>query len=476
MLQEHLTILWCCMIKVLGINPLGGVLAGIMRILSRRSKRSTNAVASAEAGQGEASIEAGRFAQLFNGRLSSFNSLAIRNFRVLWLGMLFSMAAMQMNIISRSWLAYHISGSGFALGLVALGRGAPQLVLAPIGGAFADRFDKRKLLIFSQFSLVVLSLVNAVLVQLNVIQIWQLVVIGFVQGIIFPFTMPTRTAYIADLVDDDRFSNALALDSTGRNLNRVVAPSLGGLLIAVSPTLAFYAIAIFYALAGLTLLRLPSAKSVQAKTRSVMSDVVIGFRYLRQHSTLMMLIGMAFVLILLGRPFQQLLPVFQINVLHVGPEALGLMFTAVGVGAVFGSLAAVYAAESPNKRMIQLGAGVAIGVSLALFAFSTSFIVAIGFLVVVGFMTDGYFTINRILVMLETDKEFYGRVMSIYMMTWSLMPLSLVPMGIMVDRVGAPITVGVAGLLLAAFVTGVTIFSPEIRRRDGPLPSPAPSD
>ncbi len=456
----------------MGIIPLGGVSAGIMRFQSRRSSGRGGRAVSVETEKSEASHESG----LFNGRLRSFNSLAIPNFRVLWLGMLFSMAAMQMNIISRSWLAYHISGSGLALGLVALGRGAPQLVLAPIGGAAADRFDRRKLLIVSQFSLVVLSLVNAVLVQFNVIQVWQLVVIGFVQGIIFPFTMPTRTAYIADIVDEDRFSNALALDSTGRNLNRVLAPSLGGLLIAVSPTLAFYAIAIFYFLAGLTLLRLPSPKAVQAKTRGVLTDVAIGFRYLREHGALMLLIGMAFVLVLLGRPFQQLLPVFQIDVFHVGPTELGLMFTAVGVGAVFGSLAAVWAAESPNKRLIQLCAGIAIGVSLALFAFSRNYLVALLFLVLVGFMTDGYFTINRILVMLETDKAFYGRVMSIYMMTWSLMPLSLVPMGIMVDRVGAPLTVGVSALILAAFVAAVTVFSPDLRRREDPLPAPVPSD
>ena len=182
---------------------MGGVPTGIMKNQSGRSEGATGSAANDESEQDGSSSDSGRFARLFNGRLSSFNSLAIPNFRILWLGMLFSMGAMQMNIISRSWLAYHISGSGLALGLVALGRGAPQLILAPIGGAAADRFDKRKLLIISQFSLVVLSLVNAVLVQLHVIQIWQLVVIGFVQGIIFPFTMPTRTAYISDIVDED---------------------------------------------------------------------------------------------------------------------------------------------------------------------------------------------------------------------------------------------------------------------------------
>ena len=91
-------------------------------------------------------------------------------------------------------------------------------------------------------------------------------------------------------------------------------------------------------------------------------------------------------------------------------------------------------------------------------------------------MTDGYFTINRILVMYETEKAYYGRVMSVYMMTWSLMPLSLVPMGIMVDHVGAPITVGIAGLILAAFITGVTAFSPYVRRRDEPVAVPVIGD
>ena len=410
---------------------------------------------------------------IFEGRLKTFNSLAIPNFRMLWLGMFFSMSAMQMNIISRSWLAYHISGSGLALGLVALGRGLPQFILAPIGGAAADRFDKRKLLITSQFSLVVLALANALLVQFGVIQIWQLIVLGVVQGIIFPFTMPTRTAYIADVVDEGRFSNALALDSTGRNLNRVIAPSLGGILIAISPVLAFYAIAIFYLLAALTLLRLPSAKSVQKRSRSIVGDMTAGIRYLRASAPLMLLIAMAFALVLLGGSFQQLLPVFQVDVLHVGPRVLGLMYTAVGVGAVFGSLAAVYAAESPNKRKIQLGAGISVGVFLALFAFSTSILLSIAFLVVVGFMTDGYFTINRILVMQETDKAFYGRVMSIYMMTWSLMPLALLPMGVMVDRVGAPLTVGTAALILATVIAAITAFSPYARRRDDPVLVPS---
>jgi MFS family permease len=408
--------------------------------------------------------------------LHHFSALEMPNFRMLWFGMLLSMGAMQMNIIDRSWLAYHISGSGLALGLVALGRGLPQLLLAPVGGAAADRFDKRKLLISSQFCLMVLALSNAILVQLGVIQIWHLIVIGVFQGIVFPFAMPTRTAYIGDLVDDERFSNALALDSTGRNLNRVIAPSIGGILIAFSPTIAFYMIAVFYLLSALMLMRLPSPKPAVRRARSMAGDMAAGIRYLTARNSLLLLIGMAFVMVLLGGPYQQLLPVFQIDVLHVGPTALGLMYTAVGLGAVFGSLAAVFASESPNKRKIQLGAGISVGLSLTAFAFSNSIYAALFFLVIVGFMTDGYFTINRILVMLETDREYYGRVVSIYMMTWSLMPLALVPMGELVDHIGAPVTVGVAALMLALIIGGITLFSPHIRRREEPEIVPAFSD
>jgi MFS family permease len=152
------------------------------------------------------------------------------------------------------------------------------------------------------------------------------------------------------------------------------------------------------------------------------------------------------------------------------------MYTAVGLGAVFGSLAAVFASESPNKRKIQLGAGISVGLSLTAFAFSNSIYAALFFLVIVGFMTDGYFTINRILVMLETDREYYGRVVSIYMMTWSLMPLALVPMGELVDHIGAPVTVGVAAIMLALIIGGITVFSPHIRRREDPEIVPAFSD
>jgi len=396
------------------------------------------------------------------GFAKTFESLTIRHFRFLWFGMLFSMSAMQINIVARSWLAYDITGSAFMLGVVAAARSLPQLMLAPVGGVAADRFDKRRLLIGSQVTLTLLALGNAVLVHMGIIEIWHLFVIGIVQGITHPFTMPTRTALVPHLVSDRQIPNALALDSTGRNLNRVTAPALAGILIAIDPTLAFYAIAVGYAAATLTLIGLPSGFRGEALKGGALSEIAVGFKYIGAHKSILALMLLSFAIVILGMPFQQLLPVFQKEVLDVGPRALGLMFTAVGLGAIVGSLLAAYLSERPDKSRMQFAAGLLFGLSLTAFALSGSYFLSLGLLVIVGFASQGYLTINRILVMQNTERHLYGRVMSIYMMTWSLVPAVVLPIGIIVDRVGVSATVATSGILLVTVLVAAAVTFPKI--------------
>jgi MFS family permease len=376
--------------------------------------------------------------------------------------MLFSMSAMQINIVARSWLAYDITGSAFMLGVVAAARSLPQLVLAPVGGVAADRFDKRRLLIGSQLTLTVLALVNAILVQMGIIEVWHLFVIGVVQGVTHPFTMPTRTALIPDLVDERQIPNALALDSTGRNINRVAAPALAGILIAINPTLAFYGIFLAYAAATITLIGLPSGLRGASFKGSVFAELSVGFRYIAERKELLALMLLSFAVVILGMPFQQLLPVFQKDVLDVGPRSLGLMFTAVGFGAIIGSLMAAFISERPDKGRMQVGAGVLFGLSLTGFALSQSFLLSLALLAVVGFASQGYLTINRILVMQSTERHLFGRVMSIYMMTWSLVPAVVLPIGIIVDRVGVSATVATSGVLLVVVLASAALTFPKI--------------
>jgi MFS family permease len=398
--------------------------------------------------------------------LQAFKSLSTPGYRVLWFGMFFNVASMQINIVARSWLAYDLSGSALVLGIVALARGLPQIIFSPLGGVVADRFSKRKVLVISQSILCILALINALLVQTNVIQVWHLVVIGIFQGIVFPFTMPTRQALIPQLVDKDTLPNALAMDSAGRNLNRVLAPSIAGLLIAWDPTVAFYAIAILYFSSALTLLRLPSTASTADPNRNAMQQMVFGLRYMIGRRRLLILILMAFIAVILGMPFQQMLPVFQVAVLNVGPEKLGFMYAAVGVGALAGSLTIAYRSDDPRRQRYQLIAGVCFGVLLIPFALSRNLGISLAALALIGLCSEIFMTINRMLVLLNTDSHLYGRVMGMYGMTFSLMPIATLPMGAIVDAIGAPWTVAGAGFLLAVAVLTLSFILPKIWHKD----------
>jgi len=397
--------------------------------------------------------------QTWGGIRHTFDALTESQFRLLWFGMLFAQASMQMNLVSRSWLAYTISGSAVALGVVSLAQGLPWTLLSLLGGATADRADKRTLLVAVQFSLSALSIVNALLVHLNIVRVWHLVVLGLFQGVIFAFNMPTRQALIPELVSIERLANALALNSTGMNLNRVLAPALAGLLIASHPAVTFDVMAVFYFASALMLLRLP--KTGPAKfphPHSALADIWDGLRYIVQNKRLLALIIMAFVPTLFGMPYQQLLPVFQQDVLHVGPKALGMMYTMVGVGSLIGSLSVAAMAQSGKKDTIQGIAGVLFGVVIVLLALSSVYALSLVVLLAVGLASQGYMTLNNVLLMEATDPAYYGRVMSIYILTFSISPVAMLPIGFMVDHIGVSPTEATVGAILAVLMMGFSIF------------------
>ncbi|HEX5164674.1 MAG TPA: MFS transporter [Thermomicrobiales bacterium] len=408
------------------------------------------------------------------GFIQAFASLAVPQYRLLWLGMLFSIGAMQIDLVARAWLAYDLSDSGLTLGLVTAARGLPQLLLSPYSGVAADRYDKRKLLVWSQSAVFVLAAINAVLVHTGVIQIWQLALLGLAEGIVSPFTLPTRTALIPDLVEERQIPNALALESTGRNINRIVAPAFAGVCLSISPALAFYAIAVFYGLAVLTLYQLPRGLRGEGGQKGAMGEMMEGFRYIWERPSLFALLALAYVPILLGMPFQSLLPVFQKDVLGISESALGLMYTAIGIGAIIGSVIIAAIAESPHKNRIQIISGIIFGIVLFLFALSSNYTLSLVLLLLVGFFSTGYLTINRMLVGLQTERGMYGRVMATYGMTWSLMPISLLPFGALVDIFGVSATVAVSGLVVAVFISVIAIVfarlflgTPEPSRYEG---------
>lgn len=393
-------------------------------------------------------------------RLRTFQSLANPHFRTLWLGMLASFMAMNMNILARGYLAYELSKSATALGAVTMMRGLPQLFLSPLGGVVADRVDKRRLLLVTQVLMGSLAVVNALLIQFGLIKVWHLALLSLAEGFVFAFNMPSRQAIVPELVSDEELPNAVALNNSGMNLTRILGPSLAGILVGLGDSgleITFYLIALCYVGFITALWRLPRVRPGRrppGKGR-FWEQLTGGIRYILGYPALTALIGLAFVPVLFGMPYQSLLPVFARSVLHVGARELGMLSGAAGLGALIGSLTVATLASYPRKDLLQVGFGVLFGVALVGFALTPVFELALGWVLAVGLCGNAYMALNSTMIMSVTDRAYHGRVMSVYLMTWALMPLSTLPLGKLVDTLGPQTTEALAGSVVALFVAAV---------------------
>ncbi len=392
-----------------------------------------------------------------------FLSLKNRDFLFLWLSMLGSMTAMGMQMVAGGYLAYELAGSASALGIVTAAWGVPQLLLSPVAGVVADRFSKRNLIIASQSILGIMALVNVLLISTGLIQIWHMVILGLVQGAVFAFNMPARQALIPAIVGRENIANAIALNNAGMNLTRIVGPAIAGLIIAI-PAVgiagAYGAMALCYIVALLMLFQLPSQRgSAPVQHDSVMQSMANGIRYVGSNPNLLLLLAGAFAFVLFAMPYQVLMPIFALRVHGVGPEGLGLLAGASGLGALAGSLVVAYFSTRPNKDTMQTVAGIGVGITLVMFAFAPSYFLAIAMMFLVGAAGNMYMALNSTMIMTNTDTAMHGRVMSVYMMTFSLMPLTSLPMSLLADAIGVQWTVAGAGALAALAIVGISFFS-----------------
>lgn len=385
-----------------------------------------------------------------------FSSLRNRSYRQLWVGTFFTFAAGQMTMVARPWLAFEISGSALVLGLVALAQGIPMFFMAPLGGVAADRLSKRTVLLVSQAALVGMAMAIIAVVYLDIVEVWHLVILALVHGTAMPFNMPVRQSYIPVLLPNHLVPNGVALQSAGRNMNQVLAPSLVGFLLAWDPVIAFSLIAVLHVLSMAMSLTFPPAGPSAQKSRGVRGELLFGFRYVLSSPLLRLLFGVLLLTLVLGMPYMQLLPVFQ-DVLGVGPELLGLMYAAMGAGGFFGSMT-VASFVGLARGFPQFAMGILFAVALLAFALSPMYLVSLGLLFLTGFTHQAYTTINQTLIVTRTDQALYGRVMSINMMMRSFITMSILPMGALVDRFGAPATLATSAGILAIALASVAAF------------------
>lgn len=387
-----------------------------------------------------------------------WRALRHRNFQLFFGGQLISLTGTWMQSVAQSWLVYRLTGSAALLGLVGFCSQIPVLIFAPIGGALADRRDKRRILIGTQSAAMLLAFVLAALTLSGSVQMWHILAVAMAFGVINAFDIPTRQAFVVEMVGKEDLMNAIALNSSMVNGARIAGPAVAGVLVStVGEGWCFFANGVSYlaVIAGLLMMRVNAQNAPPARGRA-RSEIVEGFRYVARTGPVRALLLLLGLVSLMGMPYAVLMPIIADRVLHGGARGLGILMGAAGAGALLGalSLAARGGLRGLGRWVMFSSAG--FGLSLTLFALSRSFWLSAALLVPVGFSMMLQMAASNTLIQAMTPDNLRGRVMAVYsMMFMGLAPFGSLLAGALANRIGAPETIIVGGLCCIA---GAAIF------------------
>ena len=375
--------------------------------------------------------------------------------------------AMNMQMITRGWLVLRLENdSPLALVLVMVSFAAPMTVVSLVGGALADRFPKKNLIILSQSGNAVMTFGLAMLDASGEIWFGAVLIIGVINGSMMAINMPSRQAIISDIVPESKLMNAVALNNSAMNLTRIIGPAIAGFLIVFIDTSGvFYLISAIYVLSALSLLMVKT-NSVQTNgvRKSVGKDIFEGLRYVWSDVHLRGLILMAFLPSLFGFTLFALLPVWAREALNVNSSDLGILMTMMGVGALIGTLGLAAVRKFDRRGILLLGLGVFWGIALVGLANSMIFPVAVPFLIIIGLVSSIYMSLNMTLTQLSATPEMRGRVMSIMMMTFGLMPIGALPFGTIAEYIGTANSLTISGILLSVLTLAFAFAYPAFKR------------
>ncbi len=399
-------------------------------------------------------------------RLGTFSSLRHLNFRYLWLGTLCMSGGQWIQQVTLGWLLYDLTGSSVLLGLLNGLRAVPFLVASPIAGVAADRMDRKKLILVTQYALVVTTVAMGLLVASGFLEVWHLFAFTLMTGVAWAFVDPVRQTLVPALVPREDLMNAVALNSAAFNLTKIIGPSLGGILIVFSGAAGNFFVqsaAYLGVLASIYWMSIPPTPP-EARQSSAIANLKEGLAYVWSNPLVFALMATALVPRIFAVPYQTLMPVFQKNVLKVGPEGLGVLLAAPGLGAmVAGLMLATLANRVRRQGVLMLVSLVSLGIVMNLFSWTNSFPMAILALIAIGGCQVFYMaTTNTMLQMIVPD-HLRGRVMSIYALDRGLMPVGALMAGVSAHVIGAPATVSYMGLVVILLAILVAWRAPVVR-------------
>ena len=391
-----------------------------------------------------------------------------RHYRNYWFGMLGSVGGYQVFLFSQLWLVHELTGSPLYLGFVGLASALPAIGLNLVGGVTADRLNRTRLVVITQVLATIVVGGLGLLTVTDVVEPWHvLVVAGLVSGI-NAFNEPARLALYPHFVPEEALMSAVALNSSVWQGTRIVAPAVAGVIVAVFNT----GVALFLAAAGMALLAvmLRHAPPVMPEnvSRSPLADALEGLRYIRRNKTMVLLIGMSFFNSFFGMSYIFMMPVFAVDILNVGSTGQGYLLSASGIGSLSATLWFTTRSKARNQgRLIVVGAILA-GSAVVAFSLTAGYLgsmmLGVFLMLAVGCSSSVYILVTITALQTAVRDDLRGRVMGLFSMTWSMMPLGGMFVGGIALLVGTPWAVAIGGFAVVGFAAGTALFNPALRR------------
>ena len=397
---------------------------------------------------------------------ASLRAFRHRDYRLFFAGQLTSLVGTWMQTVAQSWLVYRLTGSATLLGVVGFASQLPIFLLAPVAGAVADTYPRRRVMMLMQVSSMILAFILAVLTLMSRIEVWHVLVLSILLGIVNAFDIPVRQSFVAEMVGREDLINAIALNSSMMNASRIVGPAIAGVLVAtVGEGWCFLLNGLSYLAVIVCLVFIKAGNRAPREHKGSHLDAMReGFRFVvhaRPVRSLLILLGLVSVM---GMPYSVLMPIFADDVLHGGAKGLGLLMGSTGIGALLG--AATLAGRQGVRglgRWVMVACG-GFGVGLILFALSRNVWLSTFLLIPTGFCMMVQFASSNTLIQSMVPDHLRGRVMAVYsMMFVGMAPFGALLAGLMANRLGAPLTVAIGG---GFCIAGALVFRshlPKIR-------------
>lgn len=400
--------------------------------------------------------------------VAKLGALSNAKYRRYWLGSLASVGAIQIVTMAQGWLIVDkLGGSTVDIGILGGATAVPTILISLFGGVLADRFDRRKLIMAVSVASTALLMLLAILDAANTVQIWHVIVIASVQGLVMGFDGPVRSSYFPLLIERKHMSSAVILGTVMWQFSRLVTPIIGGILITYGGTQTVFFVGVLgWASMLLVMISLKVSSPPAEKSRNVLGDIVEGVRFILSRRDFVLLIGLTYSTHFFGMQYLQLMPFFA---KRFGREAdgFGIMLSALGLGALAGTFTVGKVRAHPRAGYFMLGGTLTFTAAVISFAFAPSFYVALAFLFLGGLSNTIFFVIAMTILQLRVPERMRGRVMGIYTITFSFIPLGGVMGGIVASVYDERIAIAIGAVILASIFLFIGITQPIIRNLDG---------